>query len=1074
MKNNFFFSLLFVAVIGYSKSQAPVVLGYFPSWTESWTSPGANSLLREIPSYVNHVFLSFAKPNMTYVQGSYDISDTGIQVPYDGCTLKESVNVLNEKGIKVILSVGGETYWGTPNAYNINYQQIKDLVDDMGFAGIDWDYEPNGSFADIGSSTNVQHFIDFITYSRALMPASSGYIIACAPSGVGALGGQLNDDPSSPYAYANRNTLTGESDANLYNASAPTNGINLFGYSATGHMIPVFTAVGADIDLVALQGYNVGGSNNREIMYDSYAHYAEMYGFKVAAGVHYPDEPWGPYYNYTHTNVASLSAHIRDYPPRVGDGDGIMIWQLLLSGSSSSAYSYMNVASNVLNGDTEINAVNNATNLSMEPYSGGAEVNCFCTAPEPDLGSDQSLCGVSSISLNSNISLQSGVSFTWLIDGTTVVSNSPSQNTYLATVPGTYTVQVEEGGCYNEDGIVITNSVANVDLGIDQNICPQGSVTLSTGLSEPSYSYSWTLDGSVISGATSSSYTVSQIGTYEVSVSASGCSSVSDNTLVYGELPPFDLGSPIDLCSPVTATLNTGLNHPNYSFVWSLDGNSIPGADQSSYTATMPGTYEVSVSAPSCTSGSENILITSSLPIGTNDTICAPGTADLVADQNVEWYDAPASGNLLATGSSFSPSISSTTDFWIAAGSSVQQFTTMRSAFQGGGWQQFPYVYGTKLIVSQTLTLTSVGVDAGGGNATINVVENDGTTLVASTTVSNISGLTAIPLNFTLAPGTYYLNTLNSSSNFYVDLTPASNYENPGVLTVEGEAYWDWGSPSGANYVPSGDYGNFINLEYTVGTTCDRVPVTAVLDPSNPSCGGCTPTSSFTTASSCELYTWSANNTTYTASGIYTDTLINADGCDSLVTLELSILDPSSGSETVVSCDSYTWTADNMSYSTSGIYSTTLTNAAGCDSIATLDLTIEHSTSASITENGFDSVVVNGQVYTSSGTYTQVLTGTNGCDSILTITVFLDFTGLDTKETKNIVIHPNPGTNWIKITGLDEENLLSLRILDIQGKHIKTIRPDAEEIEIGTIEKGNYILEIKTERNIYRERFVKH
>ena len=107
-------------------------------------------------------------------------------------------------------------------------------------------------------------------------------------------------------------------------------------------------------------------------MYDSYAYYAELYGFKIAAGVHYPNEPWGPYYSYSPTNVASLCAHIRNYPSRVGDNDGVMIWQLLLTGTNSSAYSFMHTGSMVLNGTSEATAVANSTNFSLEPYTGGA------------------------------------------------------------------------------------------------------------------------------------------------------------------------------------------------------------------------------------------------------------------------------------------------------------------------------------------------------------------------------------------------------------------------------------------------------------------------------------------------------------------------------------------------------------------------------------------------------------------------------------------------------------------------------------------------------------------------------
>ena len=85
-------------------------------------------------------------------------------------------------------------------------------------------------------------------------------------------------------------------------------------------------------------------------MYDAYSHYAQSYGFLIAAVIHYPPEPWGPYYNYTHENVASLSSHILNHPIRNERNDGIMIWQLLLKGNESSSYSYLNVASHVLNG----------------------------------------------------------------------------------------------------------------------------------------------------------------------------------------------------------------------------------------------------------------------------------------------------------------------------------------------------------------------------------------------------------------------------------------------------------------------------------------------------------------------------------------------------------------------------------------------------------------------------------------------------------------------------------------------------------------------------------------------------
>ena len=351
----------------------PVILAYFPSWSENWVSAGQSSKLRDIPAFVNHLFLGFGKPNLRYEKGSYDLSATGIEVPYDGCTLKESVSALRDKGINVILSVGGETFWKDESSYDIDYQQIKDLVDDIGFAGIDWDFEPDGSFQQIGSSLNINRFIAFFEESRKLMPREQGYLLACAPAGVGALGGQLNDDPESPYRFEQRNVLTGETDALLYQGTQSTNGINLFGFGSTGHMIPVLKAVGDEIDLIAFQGYNTGASTNRKIMYDANAYYADQYGFVIAAGVHYPPEPWGPFYEYTHENVADLSQHIYSHPNRGERNDGIMIWQLLLEGTESSAYSYLNVASKALNGTSESESILLANDFEFEPYKGGSE-----------------------------------------------------------------------------------------------------------------------------------------------------------------------------------------------------------------------------------------------------------------------------------------------------------------------------------------------------------------------------------------------------------------------------------------------------------------------------------------------------------------------------------------------------------------------------------------------------------------------------------------------------------------------------------------------------------------------------
>lgn len=133
------------------------------------------------------------------------------------------------------------------------------------------------------------------------------------------------------------------------------------------------------------------------------------------------------------------------------------------------------------------------------------------------------------------------------------------------------------------------------------------------------------------------------------------------------------------------------------------------------------------------------------------------------------------------------------------------------------------------------------------------------------------------------------------------------------------------------------------------------------------------------TVSACANYDF--DGSTLTQSGTYTAIYTTVAGCDSIVTLELTILNPTTSSLIETACDSYT--LNGQTYTTSGVYTQTFTNAAGCDSTLTLNLTINHPASSTLNETACLSYSLNGQTFTSSGTYTQNLTTIGGCDSTL-------------------------------------------------------------------------------------------
>ena len=88
--------------------------------------------------------------------------------------------------------------------------------------------------------------------------------------------------------------------------------------------------------------------------------------------------------------------------------------------------------------------------------------------------------------------------------------------------------------------------------------------------------------------------------------------------------------------------------------------------------------------------------------------------------------------------------------------------------------------------------------------------------------------------------------------------------------------------------------------------------------------------------------------------------LTNSVGCDSIATLNLTINNSNTGTSSATACDSYTW--DGVTYTTSGTYSNTYTNAAGCDSVHTLNLTINNSNTGTSSVTACDSYTWDGVV----------------------------------------------------------------------------------------------------------------
>ena len=155
----------------------------------------------------------------------------------------------------------------------------------------------------------------------------------------------------------------------------------------------------------------------------------------------------------------------------------------------------------------------------------------------------------------------------------------------------------------------------------------------------------------------------------------------------------------------------------------------------------------------------------------------------------------------------------------------------------------------------------------------------------------------------------------------------------------------------------------------------------------------CPPVTHTISETACGSFTWTAGNgQTYNTSTTATHTFIGgaANGCDSIVTLNLTVNQPTNSSFAVTECEPYTWPLNNQTYTTSGAYTHVIPNANNCDSTITLNLTINQPTSSTITQTACGSYTLNGQTYTSSGTYTQVVSNAASCDSTITLNLTIN------------------------------------------------------------------------------------
>ena len=223
------------------------------------------------------------------------------------------------------------------------------------------------------------------------------------------------------------------------------------------------------------------------------------------------------------------------------------------------------------------------------------------------------------------------------------------------------------------------------------------------------------------------------------------------------------------------------------------------------------------------------------------------------------------------------------------------------------------------------------------------------------------------------------------------------------------------------------------------------------------------------TATICEGQTYTENNFNVSEAGVYTQTLTSANGCDSIVTLTLNVNPIYNTELTANICQGQVYAENGFNVSEAGVYTQTLTSVNGCDSIVTLTVSVNPTfdTTINATINAGETYAEFGFNESEAGTYVQNLQTEFGCDSTITLVLSVNSSLLDIEETE-ISLYPNPTKDKITFSQAIE----SIEVIDLTGKTIFTFS-NAKTINIESLPSGAYYLRLTNDEKTIMRKVIK-